>query len=138
RRRDRAAAGSRGEARAPRRLLVTAREPRSRPTRLRRGRAVRRHVALLDHALEDARLRAALERPARAHLARVRRQEERAPRLLPEVEVLDEIAEDLRVLADVGATVRPPVGLRVDAPSVQEVVLDELEVGVEAEGLVVD
>src|SRR5206468_1868648 len=137
-RRDRDPAGARREARAARSLLDAACRPRSRPARLCRGRALRRDLALLPHAVEDAAVRAALERPARAHLARVQGKEERAPRPLPEVEVLDEVAEDLFVLADVGAAVWAAVGLRVEAAPAEEVVLDELEVRVEAQRLVVD
>src|SRR5207248_11276483 len=69
---------------------------------------------------------------------RTKREEERRPRLLVEVEVLREIAEDRLVLADVRATVGAAVGLGIEPPATEEVVLDELEVGVEAEGLVVD
>ena len=66
------------------------------------------------------------------------RQDQRRPRLLVEVEVGDEVAEDGRVLADVGARVGAAVGRRVEALAAEEVVLDELDVGVEAQRLVVD
>ena len=51
---------------------------------------------------------------------------------------LDEVAEDLRVLAYVGAGVGSAVGPGVDPLPVEEVVFDEFEVGVLAEDLVVD
>ena len=57
---------------------------------------------------------------------------------LGEVEVVGEVAEDAFVLANVGPWVWSPVGFRVEALAVEEVVLDELDVGVEAETLVVD
>src|SRR5437870_5355228 len=69
---------------------------------------------------------------------RMRVENERVPRLLREVEVLDEIAEDRRVLAYVWARVGPSVGSWIEPLSVQEVVLDELDVRVEAQRLVVD
>jgi len=53
---------------------------------------------------------------------------------LAEVEVVGEVAEDFRVFADVGSWVGSPVGLRVDTRTVEKVVFDEFEVGVEAEG----
>src|SRR5699024_4114002 len=62
----------------------------------------------------------------------VERQENRSPRLPGEVEVAFEVAEDRLVLAYVGPRVGSAVGARVDPLAVQEVVLDELEVGVEA------
>src|SRR6478672_10514183 len=69
---------------------------------------------------------------------RVQRQEQRSPRRLGEVEVLSQVAEDLHVLAHGRPRVGPAVGLRVQALPVEEVVLDELQVRVEAQGLVVD
>ena len=55
-----------------------------------------------------------------------------------EVEVREQVAEDLRVLADVGPRVGTAVGARVQPGAAQEVVLDELEIRVEAQRLVVD
>ena len=55
-----------------------------------------------------------------------------------EVEVGGDVAEDRVVLADVGAGVGAAVGGGIEARAVDEVVLDELRVGVEAEDLVVD
>ncbi len=55
-----------------------------------------------------------------------------------EVEVLAEVAEDLGALADVRPRVRTTVRARIQAMPVEEVVLDEFEVGVETENLVVD
>src|SRR5436309_15694127 len=68
----------------------------------------------------------------------MRIQNERWARPLREVEVARERAEDRFVLADVGARIRAAVGARVDALATEEVVLDELDVGVEAERLMVD
>src|SRR4051794_37191250 len=68
----------------------------------------------------------------------VLRKEQGLSRLLMEVEVTGEVAEDLSVLPDVRPAVGAAVGLRVEPLAVDEVVLDELEVRVEAEGLVVD
>jgi len=62
---------------------------------------------------------------------RVYGQEERWAGFLAEVEVGDQVAQDRRVLADVRARVGPAVGGRVEALATQEVVLDELGVGVE-------
>src|SRR5438094_2901693 len=70
--------------------------------------------------------------------ARMRGKKLSPPRLLPEVEVADEVAEDRHVLAHVGARIRAPVGGRIEPLRVQEIVLDELRVGVEAQDLVVD
>src|SRR6185312_5860212 len=69
---------------------------------------------------------------------RMERQDERPARLLFEVEVLRKVAENLGALADVRPPIGPSVGARVDAGSVQEVVLDELEVRVLAQRLMVD
>jgi hypothetical protein len=57
---------------------------------------------------------------------------------LIEVEVVDEVAEDLCVLADVRSWVGAAVGRGVQALSVEEVVFDELVVRVETQRLVVD
>src|SRR5262249_752541 len=59
-------------------------------------------------------------------------------RVVVEGEVGGQVAEDLLVLAHVGSGVGPPVCRRVEALAVEEVVFDELVVGVEAQGLVVD
>src|SRR5215471_4975245 len=68
----------------------------------------------------------------------MRAQQDRRSRLLAEVEVRVQVAQDARVLADVRARVGAAVGLRVEPRSVQEVVLDELVVGVEGQDLGVD
>ena len=73
-----------------------------------------------------------------AQPARVRIEDQRLPRRLVEVELLREVAEDRHVLPDVRARIGPAVGARVEALAVEEEVLDELEVRVEAEGLVID
>src|SRR5204862_435904 len=67
-----------------------------------------------------------------------RLQEERRAGCLPEVEVVDEVAENRQALTNVGAKVRPAVRSGVEAPASEEVVLDELRVRVEAERLVID
>jgi len=58
--------------------------------------------------------------------------------LLVEVEITDEVSKYRRVLAHSGPRVRAPVGRRVESLPSDEVVLDELRVGVETQGLVVD
>src|SRR5579859_6250068 len=65
-------------------------------------------------------------------------EDEGGPRLLAEVEVLRQVAEDRAVLPDIWPAIRAPVGLRVEALAGQEVVLDELEVSIERQRLVVD
>jgi hypothetical protein len=54
------------------------------------------------------------------------------------VELGREVSEDGRVLAHVWAWVGTTVRKRVDAGSSEEVVLDELQIRVEAQGLVID
>src|SRR5262249_27318448 len=68
---------------------------------------------------------------------RVEREDERGSGLRVEVEVVGEVAEDGCVLTDVWAGIGASVCLRVDARATEEVVFDELEVGVLAEDLVV-
>ena len=68
----------------------------------------------------------------------MQRQEERRPRLLVK---LKSFARSPRIFAfsrTVGPRVGAAVGRRVEPRAVEEVVLDELEVGVEAQRLVVD
>src|SRR5204862_6505189 len=60
-RHDRAAPGDRSQVLTRRRLLGVSRQPRLRPHRLRRRRPLRRHLAVLAHALEDPPNRTALE-----------------------------------------------------------------------------
>src|SRR5215472_13270681 len=57
---------------------------------------------------------------------------------LCEIEIRSQIAELRRVLTDIGPRIRTPVRLRIDARAVQEVVLDEFHVRVEAQGLMID
>src|SRR5437016_6426064 len=66
------------------------------------------------------------------------RQEHRLARPLVEVKVLDQVAEDARLLAHRRPRVGSAVGLGVEALPAEEVVLDELQVGVETERLLVD
>ncbi len=68
----------------------------------------------------------------------VRRQDQRWARRLREVEVGEQVAERGVVLAHVGPRVRAPVGGRVEPLPAEEVVLDELQVGVERQRLVID
>jgi CspA family cold shock protein len=68
----------------------------------------------------------------------VERQELRGPLLLVEVGVVRNVAEEWLVLAHVGAGVGAAVCSRVDACAAEKVVFDELEVGVEAECLLID
>src|SRR5207253_3778997 len=69
---------------------------------------------------------------------RVQRHQLRLAGVLREVELADEVAEQLCVLADDGARVGPAVRLWVEPLAAEEVVFDELQVGVERECLVVD
>src|SRR5579884_2675105 len=69
---------------------------------------------------------------------RIGRQDHRRERLLPEVEVAYEVAEQPLVLADVGARVGTAVRPRIQTLAAEEVVLDELQVRVEAVHVVVD
>ena len=69
---------------------------------------------------------------------RSRREDQRRPRRPGEVELAEQVTENRRVLAYVGARVRPAVVGRVEALAAQEPVLDERGVRVEAERLVVD
>ena len=68
----------------------------------------------------------------------VDRQDQRFAGVCVEVEVFDEVAELGDIFAHVGAGIGSAVSLRVERWPGQEVVLDELGVGVEAERLVVD
>src|SRR5947199_7372957 len=63
---------------------------------------------------------------------------ERLERRLIEVEIGLEITEMLGILPNIGPRIRAAVVLRVDALRREEIVLDELEIGVEAQRLVVD
>src|SRR6516164_8182009 len=65
-------------------------------------------------------------------------EQHRGPGRLAEVEVREQVAEDRGVLADVAARVGTPVGRGVQPGPAQEIVLDELVVRVEGQGLVVD
>src|SRR5262252_1050644 len=69
---------------------------------------------------------------------RVGGQQEWLARGLTEVEVPGKGAEYRQGFPDVGTWVGAPVGLGVELRTAEEVVLDELEVGVGAEGLMVD
>src|SRR6267154_6336804 len=69
---------------------------------------------------------------------RVRGQQQRRAGRLAEVEVVEQIPEDRGVLADVGPGIGPAIGRGVEPGAAEEVVLDELQVGVAAEDVVVD
>src|SRR5262249_35569904 len=69
---------------------------------------------------------------------RVERQQHRRARNLAEVEVGRQVAEQRQILAHAGPGVGAAVGGGVEPGAAEEVVLDELQVGVAAERLVVD
>src|SRR5690242_1387035 len=69
---------------------------------------------------------------------RVGGQQDRGAGRLAEVEVPAELAEHRLVLTDVGAPVGTAVGGRIEAGGAEEVVFDELQVGVTGQDLVVD
>ena len=69
---------------------------------------------------------------------RVQRQRHRRERILREVELLRQVAEDRDVLPHRGARVRTPVGLGIEPLPAQEQILDELQIGVERQRLVID
>src|SRR6516165_10674865 len=66
------------------------------------------------------------------------RQDDRRPWWLVEVEVVHEVAELGNGLAHSRTWIGTSVGVRVQACAAEEVVLDELQVGVVAERLMVD
>src|SRR5262245_20781145 len=65
-------------------------------------------------------------------------QDHRLSRLLVEVELVGEVAQDGDFLTDRRARVRPAVGGRVEPLPAQEPVLDQLQIRVERERLAVD
>src|ERR1035438_3538943 len=86
-------------------------------------------------AADAGRLAAEVRRDAGRVRGRVRGQQDRRARGLVEVEVLVDVAEDGFILADVGAGIGPAVGGGVEPVAAEEVVLDELQVGIAAERL---
>ena len=54
------------------------------------------------------------------------------------VELLTEVSEDVGFLANTWPWIRPSVGLGIESGTIEEDVLDELEIGVKAQRLVVD
>jgi hypothetical protein len=68
----------------------------------------------------------------------VRRQDHWLPGLLREVEVLREVTKLGNGFAAIGTRVWPAVRFRIDSLAAKDVVLDELQVRVEAQRLVVD
>src|SRR5260370_16097479 len=83
-----------------------------------------------EHGLPDRR------RPGYVRHAGV--QQVPSARLLLEIEVLAQVAQDLGPLAHVRAGIGTAIGSRVQALAGQEVVLDELQVRVEAQRLMID
>src|SRR6478672_2497652 len=81
---------------------------------------------------------AARESYAATGTLRMRIENHRSPWLLVEVEITDEVAKHRHVLAHRGPRIRAAVSRRVEPLPSDEVVLDELGVGVETQGLVVD
>src|SRR5580704_18524462 len=81
---------------------------------------------------------AEVRRNGRRVRGRVGRQEHRRARRLVEVEVLVHVAQNLLVLADVGSRVGTAICRGVQSRTAEEVVLNELEVGIAAEDLMVD
>ena len=69
---------------------------------------------------------------------RVGGQQQRREGGLAEIEVLGQVAQDRLVLADVGPGIWAPIGRGIKPGAAEEVVLDELQVGVAAVCLVVD
>jgi hypothetical protein len=69
---------------------------------------------------------------------RVNGQDHRLARRLGEVEVLRQIAKLWGGFAHIGPRVWPAIGLRIQSLAAEEVVFDELKVGVEAQCLVVE
>ena len=57
---------------------------------------------------------------------------------LTEVEVRGEVPKAACALAHVWSRVRASVGTRIEAPAFQEVILDELQVRIETQGLMID
>src|SRR5438876_346135 len=77
-------------------------------------------------------------RCARERRLRVDRQWLRSPGSLGEVEIGAQVAQHRGVLTHAGSRIRTPVGARIEALATQEVILDELDIGIEAQLLVVD
>jgi hypothetical protein len=66
------------------------------------------------------------------------RQEVGAARPLIEIETLAEVSQQRDVLAHGGTRVRPAIGPGIEALPAEEVVLDELRIGIEAQRLMID
>ena len=79
---------------------------------------------MLDRRIADAQARKIRLAP---HALRCWVEDQWRDRLLVEVELLAQVAEDLHVLADGRPRIRSPVGLGVETPAVQEAVLDQLK-----------
>src|SRR5207302_1540890 len=111
--------------------------PRARGTRAEAARCPRAACPSTWHRT-PRREEAAVARCARSSALWSGRKHHRWARALAEVEIGDEIPETGVVLPDVGPGVGPAVGAWVEPGAAEEIVLDELEVGVERERLVVD
>src|SRR5947209_6509753 len=66
------------------------------------------------------------------------RKDYRRPRWLSEIKVLHQVAKLRGVFPYTRPGIGPPICLRVNPLATEEKVFDELQVGVEAQGLVVD
>src|SRR5579871_4730972 len=65
-------------------------------------------------------------------------QQQRRPRRLGEVEVLHQVTQDSDVLTDRRSPVGSAIGRGIQALTLDKHVLDELEVGIEAQRLMID
>src|SRR5450432_1996030 len=80
----------------------------------------------------------AWRRRTRERCLRVHRQRDGCPRCLSEIEIAEQIAEDGNVLAHIGTWIGPTITAWIDALTAEEIVFDELVIGVETEGLMID
>src|SRR3954451_360549 len=98
-----------------------------------------RHDAHAIHRCCDAATaRAAFAPLARKCRLRMYGHDERRPRRLRKVELVAQVAESRHLLAHWWGRVQAGVGLRIEPLAAEEVVLDELQVRVEAQRLMVD
>ncbi len=68
----------------------------------------------------------------------MQRKDQREPRHLREVEVAREITEYRHVLAHRRPGIGAAIGARIESLAVEEIIFDELRVGIEAQDLMVD
>src|SRR5579859_4613323 len=57
---------------------------------------------------------------------------------LCEIEISGQVAQNSRILPHIWTRIGTPIGLRIEPRATQEIILDELEVGIKAQGLVID